>query len=291
MAKNGLVVKSNQVIEASYSLSTIEQRLILTAISLIPKAQKITDEEIYTVSVTDLQAMGANETTAYRDLKDGLNRLYERSIHLKSGNEKIKMRWVQSVKFIDDTRVVGIRFSKEILPFISNLKNQFTKYALSDISEMTSSYAIRIYEMLIQYKSIGQREISVSDLRNMLELNKKYPLFADFKKRVIDISVDQINKKSPLLASYTITKTGRKMTHFIFRFKEKETLNKTKKPSKLKDPKIFGVPKSEIEKKARAGESYEQAAARIKAKLKNKKSSKERASSEIESMKKILETA
>ncbi len=289
MAKNGLVVKSNQVIEASYSLSTIEQRLILTAISLIPKAQKITDEEIYTVSVTDLQAMGANETTAYRDLKDGLNRLYERSIHLKSGNENIKMRWVQSVKFIDDTRVVGIRFSKEILPFISNLKNQFTKYALSDISEMTSSYAIRIYEMLIQYKSIGQREISVSDLRNMLELNKKYPLFADFKKRVIDISVEQINKKSPFLASYTIKKTGRKMTHILFRFKEKETSNKTKKPLNIKEPKILGVPKSEIEKHARAGESYQEAPVRIKTELK-KASSKEKASIEIESMKRMLET-
>jgi plasmid replication initiation protein len=56
------------------------------------------------------------------------------------------------------------------------------------------AYAIRIYELLVQYRQIGKREISVDSLRTMLELGKKYPLFADFKKRVIDTAVDQINE-------------------------------------------------------------------------------------------------
>ncbi|PTQ87112.1 replication initiation protein, partial [Agitococcus lubricus] len=81
MLKNELqVVKSNQVIEASYQLSTIEQRLVLAAISHIPKGQTVTDEVLYTVSVADLQLLGVNQTTAYRDIKEGVNKLYERSI-------------------------------------------------------------------------------------------------------------------------------------------------------------------------------------------------------------------
>ena len=48
-------MKSNQVIEASYTLTTIEQRLILSAIAQIPKGEPVTDEVIYTVSVADLQ--------------------------------------------------------------------------------------------------------------------------------------------------------------------------------------------------------------------------------------------
>ena len=75
MPKNDLVVKSNQVIEASYTLTTIEQRLILSAIAQIPKGEPVTDEVIYTVSVADLQKFGANETTAYRDLKESVSRL------------------------------------------------------------------------------------------------------------------------------------------------------------------------------------------------------------------------
>ena len=84
MPKNDLVVKSNQVIEASYTLTTIEQRLILSAIAQIPKGEPVTDEVIYTVSVADLQKFGANETTAYRDLKESVSRLFDRSIVLRS---------------------------------------------------------------------------------------------------------------------------------------------------------------------------------------------------------------
>jgi hypothetical protein len=49
------VVKSNQVIEASYQLSAVEQRIVLAAISRIPKNQPITDDELYPVSVNELQ--------------------------------------------------------------------------------------------------------------------------------------------------------------------------------------------------------------------------------------------
>jgi plasmid replication initiation protein len=93
------VVKSNQVIEASYQLSAVEQRIVLAAISRIPKNQPITDDELYPVSVNELQLLGVHEKTAYRDLKEGINRLYERSINLSVDDKSIKMRWVQEVQF------------------------------------------------------------------------------------------------------------------------------------------------------------------------------------------------
>ena len=58
--QNELVVKSNQVIEASYRLSVVEQRVVLSAIAKIPKCE-VSDDEIYTVSVQDLQALGVHE--------------------------------------------------------------------------------------------------------------------------------------------------------------------------------------------------------------------------------------
>ncbi|MFW1993256.1 RepB family plasmid replication initiator protein, partial [Acinetobacter nosocomialis] len=122
------VVKSNQVIEASYQLSAVEQRIVLAAISRIPKNQPITDDELYPVSVDELKQLGVHEKTAYRDLKEGINRLYERSINLSIDDKSIKMRWVQEIQFLDSQSVIGIRFSKPILPFISNLSREFTKY-------------------------------------------------------------------------------------------------------------------------------------------------------------------
>ena len=270
------VVKSNQVIEASYQLSAVEQRIVLAAISRIPKNQPITDDELYPVSINELRQLGVHEKTAYRDLKEGINRLYERSINLSIDDKSIKMRWVQEVQFLDSQSVIGIRFSKPILPFISNLSREFTKYALSDIAGINSGYGIRIYELLVQYRQIGKREISVESLRTMLELGKKYPLFADFKKRVIDTAIDQINEYSPLKVTYEQKKTGRKVTHIIFSFKEKsKSITHTSKDFyQLSDAQInlFGNQLSrlhELSHLASEGESYEILAAKIKDMLRN----------------------
>ena len=270
------VVKSNQVIEASYQLSAVEQRIVLAAISRIPKNQPITDDELYPVSVDELKQLGVHEKTAYRDLKEGINRLYERSINLSIDDKSIKMRWVQEIQFLDSQSVIGIRFSKPILPFISNLSREFTKYALSDIAGINSGYGIRIYELLVQYRQIGKREISVESLRTMLELGKKYPLFADFKKRVIDTAIDQINEYSPLKVTYKQKKTGRKVTHIIFSFKEKsKSITHTSKDFyQLSDAQInlFGNQLSrlhELSHLASEGESYEILAAKIKDMLRN----------------------
>ncbi|WP_171523824.1 replication initiation protein RepM [Acinetobacter baumannii] len=270
------VVKSNQVIEASYQLSAVEQRIVLAAISRIPKNQPITDDELSPVSVDELKQLGVHEKTAYRDLKEGINRLYERSINLSIDDKSIKMRWVQEIQFLDSQSVIGIRFSKPILPFISNLSREFTKYALSDIAGINSGYGIRIYELLVQYRQIGKREISVESLRTMLELGKKYPLFADFKKRVIDTAIDQINEYSPLKVTYEQKKTGRKVTHIIFSFKEKsKSITHTSKDFyQLSDAQInlFGNQLSrlhELSHLASEGESYEILAAKIKDMLRN----------------------
>ena len=278
LSKKELIVKSNQVIEASYQLSSTEQRIVLAAISKISRNDEITDDEIYRVTVDDLRNLGVHEKTAYRDLKDGVNRLYERSINLAIDDESIKMRWVQSIRFLESKSVVGLRFSKEILPFISNLSREFTKYSLSDIAGMSSAYAIRIYELLSQYRSIGKREISVENLRTMLELGKRYPLFADLKRWVIDTAVDQINEYSPLNVKYEQKKTGRKVTHIQFSFKEKsKSINHHSEPEKfykLTDAQInmFGNQLSrlhELSHLATQGESYDALAAKIKEMLRD----------------------
>ena len=72
LSKKELIVKSNQVIEASYQLSSTEQRIVLAAISKISRDAEITDDEIYRVTVDDLKSLGIHEKTAYRDLKDGV---------------------------------------------------------------------------------------------------------------------------------------------------------------------------------------------------------------------------
>lgn len=285
---NNQIVKSNQVVEASYQLSAIEQRIVLAAISYIPKNQEVSDDELYSVGVEQLKELGVHEKTAYRDLKEGINRLYERSINLILDGKSIKIRWVQEIQFIDGQSTAGIRFSKPILPFISNLSREFTKYALSDIAGLSSSYAIRIYELLVQYRSLGKRQLAIDDMRTMLALGKKYPLFADFKKRVIDTAVEQINEHSPINVEYEQKKTGRKVTHILFTFKEKpkkinlasESIELSERFFKMSDAQLdmFSNKLSrlnELGHLAEGNENYDSLALRIRRMLQSKEQQKQ----------------
>jgi len=167
---------------------------------------------------------------------------------------------------------IRLRFSQDVLPFLSLLETQFTRYKLEVVGKMTSIYAVRLYELLIQWGSVGKREIEIEWLKQRFQIEDKYPAIKDLKKYVIDVAVAQINQHSDMNVTYTQRKTGRVVSHLIFAFElKKSVVPKKAKSLKLKNnidasapETIFGVLKADIEKLARPGESYEDAASRIK---------------------------
>ena len=67
---NNLIVKSNQVVEAGYELTTNEQRLILLGISKIPKEQDINPYFGYEITAQEFAtAYNIHPKTAYRELR------------------------------------------------------------------------------------------------------------------------------------------------------------------------------------------------------------------------------
>ena len=109
-------------------------------------------------------------------------------------------------------------------------KNDLKEYLESDIVGMSSPYSIRFYELIMQYRSVGRREISLEDLRWMFQLQNKYPVWADLKKRVIDQATKEINEHSPYNLTIEPKRTGRKITSIVLKFQDKKTL-KTPKDS------------------------------------------------------------
>ena len=108
--------------------------------------------------------------------------------------------------------------------------------------------------------------MSIDWLKQQFQIEDKYKAVKDLKKDVIEIAITQINTHSDLTVSYTQRKTARVVTHFTFAFSPK-TAVESKPRARKKPPQgetICGVLKADIERLARAGESYEQAAARIK---------------------------
>lgn len=126
----------------------------------------------------------------------------------------------------DDNIVARIIFHKRIVPLLSDLRASFTQFTLSDVTEFSSIYTFRIYQLLMQYKSTGYVKISLDDLRFMLVLFDKYPLVADLKRWVIETAVNEINEKSPYAVKYEMLKKGRKFTHLELKFKIKPSAKK-----------------------------------------------------------------
>lgn len=180
---------------------------------------------------------GMDEANTYGQLHDGMDSLYNRSItvrdiHPESGCERVnKIRWLSKASYISGAGLLQLQFGQDMIPYIERLETQFTSYRLEKIGRMTSAHAVRLYELLVQYLSIGQRGIEIAWLKETLALADEYPRIDNFKKRVIDVAVKQINEHSDIRVSYTQRKTGRVVTHLIFDIKP-EPVAKAEKPAK-----------------------------------------------------------
>lgn len=242
-----LIVKANDLVVAGYELTANEQRLILTAIAKISPTQ-LDPNTGYEITAKEFsKRFNIHPKTAYRELREAASRLYERSIVIKTKEQTLKARWAdmiildnpyfEDVMKDEDWKRVVIWFSPQVIPFLMNLTENFTKYKLSEIAEFSSSYSFRIYEFMMQFQSTGYIKISIKDLRERLQLGDKYPASKDLKLWVIETAVKEINEKSPYKVDYNLIKTGKKFTHLELRFKPKE---KTKSIEQ-KDPNTIDI--------------------------------------------------
>jgi plasmid replication initiation protein len=232
LEKSDVVLKSNRLIEASYRLSLNEQRIILYAICQCREEDlAFTPDTPVTITADAFakQFPQADKTNIYRQLKDAMDALYDRSVTINdvdpaTGHARVtKTRWISTASYIDGAGHVQIIFSPKVIPYISRVEKEFTSYQLERVGHMTSFHAIRIYELLSQYRDIRTRQLSLVELRNYLQIEPhEYKLTSNFTRKVIDISVEQINTHSDLVVKYESKKTGRAITHFLFKIKVKD---------------------------------------------------------------------
>lgn len=223
--KNLTIVKSNKLIEASYKLGLDEQRLLLACISQIDSRLDLSKKDEFTVTAKQFASMfGSDPKSAYKQIEAAAEDLFERKIVVDNKKAKIKFvsRWSSSVEYNYGEGSVTIGFSQKILPLISQLKEQFTKYNIEHVSRLTSVHAIRIYELCLQYLKIGERNFEIDDFKKTLGLEDQYPEFKDFNKRVLKSSVDQINKHTDIKIKVNPIRKNRKIISLKFDIESKK---------------------------------------------------------------------
>ena len=263
--KNELVVKSNRLVEASYRLTLVEQQIVLYSICRSREEQKgLSPDTPVIIDVASFAKLfHIDERNAYHQLKEAMAVLFERKFNFTEIDEstgkleKGMSRWISEGSYIDGAGQIKVIFSPRVIPFITRLggeDNPFTSYRLEKIGHMTSAHAV-LYELLVQYLNAGSRTVEIAWLKETLQLDQDYSRIDNFKRRVIDVAVKQINEHSDLCVSYTQRKAGRTVTHLIFAIKSKpEAKPRAKRPV---------IDEAYLAEYARPGESRDQAYRRL----------------------------
>ena len=224
-----LVVKDNALIGASYNLDVVEQRLILLAIVEARESGKgINANDALTIHASSyMQNFNVEKHAAYKALKDASKDLFARQfsyqeLSAKGNVTNITSRWVSQIGYTEDEASVQLIFSPAIVPLITRLEERFTSYELSQVAKLGSKYAMRLYELLIAWRSVGKLQIELQDLRNKLGLSaNEYKAMGDFKRNVLDLALTQLNEHTDISVKYEQHKKGRVISGFTFRFKVK----------------------------------------------------------------------
>mgnify|MGYP000665054468 CR=1 FL=1 len=234
-----LVVKDNALMNASYNLDLVEQRLILLAIIEARESGKgINANDPLTVHAESyINQFGVHRVTAYQALKDACEDLFARQfsyqeINERGNTENVRSRWVSEIRYVDAEATVKLVFSPIVIPLITRLEERFTQYEMQQISDLSTGYAIRLYELLICWRTTGKTPIiELTDFRQKIGvLENTYQAMNDLKKRVLEPALKQVNEHTDITASYEQHKKGRTITGFSFKFKQKKKIKlKTQK--------------------------------------------------------------
>ena len=279
-----LVVKDNALINASYNLDLVEQRLILLAIVEARDSGRgiNANDPLEVHAESYVNQFNVARQTAYQALKDACKDLFVRQFSYqeinKRGNvENVLSRWVSEIRYIDDEATVKLIFAPAIVPLITRLEEQFTKYELQQISNLSSAYAVRLYELLIAWRSTGQTPIiELAEFRKKIGvLDDEYTRMGNFKDRVLNLAIAQINEHTDINVQCQQHKKGRNISGFSFTFKLKKVVIAHSKEqtaleifSKFTDAQchLFASKLSELpdmNKYSQGTESYSQFAVRI----------------------------
>jgi plasmid replication initiation protein len=265
---NDLVVLGNGLIDAHYRLSLIETRLIkYAAVQARENNTALFPHLPITIRIDEFAKFfpDMDRKSAYAQVKEAINKLYNRDfswttlVPFDEGKgvgmtEAVhRSRWVYSTTYIDGNGMVQLCLTPAVIDQIARLENEFTSYQLKQIVNLQSAYSIRIYELLAQYKTIGERSFLVKDLREILQLDNKHKAYGQLKLKILKPSIEEINANTDLAVSFEEYKVGRSVAQIKFSIKLKITeIKRRKKISRL-----------EAERMAKIGESWPDLLARI----------------------------
>lgn len=229
--EDNLVTQSNELVSASYIMSVSEKELLLACISKIDsrpnRPDQVTKQTKFTISVDTMKELfyeDTNRDNAYRDLKKSADRLFDREVTIKlEDNKTLRTRFVSGVVFDPDEAQITVTFAEDILPYLTELSVNFTKYRLHEVAELSSVHAIRLYELIVMWTNQYQysKELDLNEFKEIMGVQSKYKQFGQLRQFVIDKAIEEINEKTNYKVSVSYKKVKRSYVSLKLKFHKK----------------------------------------------------------------------
>ncbi|MCT3409713.1 RepB family plasmid replication initiator protein [Lactobacillus helveticus] len=238
------VVEHNSLITSIAKMDKTPLKMFELAVSCIDTEEPPKDHTVYLSKEELFAFFKVSDNDKHSRFKQAVENMQKQAFFKikekkEHGFEFENIVPIPYVKWTDYHDEVTIRFSPEIMPYLINLKKNFTQHALSDISELNSKHSIILYRWLsmnynqYQYYSYkgGRREeqveayrnpsISIRELREMTDIVNEYKLFADLEKWILKKPLEEINDHTSFTVTYDKVKKGRSIDSIVFHITKK----------------------------------------------------------------------
>ncbi|QTP13307.1 RepB family plasmid replication initiator protein (plasmid) [Lactococcus lactis subsp. lactis] len=240
------VVEHNSLITSIAKMDKTPLKMFELAVSCIDTEEPPKDNAVYLSKEELFSFFKVSDNDKHSRFKQAIAKMQEQAFFeiKEEKNKGFKFRRIlpiPTVEWTDYDDKVMIRFNQDIMPYLIELKQNFTKYALSEIMELNSKYSIILYKWLSmnynqyehysnkggrradQVESYRNPSISVKELRTITDTVNEYKEFWNFENRVLKKGIEEINAHTSFNVSYEKIKKGRSIDSIVFHIEKKRT--------------------------------------------------------------------
>lgn len=216
--------KSNHLVDAGFfkRLNGLEMRIVNLAVSRLNPKRPISQERRFEFTVKEFMdcnsGLSLKTGDLYKNIKSAVRNLSTIWFEIEplEGYDVTEISLLTRRAYQDGEGRFMVEFHEDAMPYLAEIKNNYTSLLLETFGALKSEYSLKFYEILSRWAFKGKFQIKIDDLRELLNVGERYDRFNNLNQWVIKPAIKEINAKTNLTVSVKGVRTGRNITELEF---------------------------------------------------------------------------
>ncbi|MCM6879914.1 RepB family plasmid replication initiator protein [Enterococcus faecium] len=238
------VVEHNALIQSVAKMQKTALKMFELAVSCIDTENPPKDNIIYLSKKELFSFFDVSSTSKHTRFKEAIEFMQKQAFfqikeEKNKGYEMTSIVPIPTVKWNSYNDDVMIEFNRHIMPYLIDLKAEFTQYKISELQKLNSKYSIILYRWLSmnynqyehysvkggrraeQVESYRNPSITVKELREITDTIKEYKAMTNFTRKILKEPLEEINAHTSFNVTYDKVKKGRSIDSIVFHIGKK----------------------------------------------------------------------